>query len=89
MLLTANVLDFESESAPYTVYAPDDFFVLVDDSAPEHVRAAVLQEVAYWLSRGQEPHLPQNLRKAGCPVFAERVRTHLLAIETLPPLFNG
>lgn len=77
ILLTANVRDFRDDSAPYSVYAPDEFLVLVNNSVPQLVRRVIVSEVNYWLAKGKEPHLPQNLRSAGCPDFAEQVRTHL------------
>lgn len=77
ILLTCNVSDFPADAATYEVYHPDDFFLLVDDSSPRLVRRAVVDQIQYWLRRDREPHLPQQLRAAGCPKFAERVRRHL------------
>ncbi len=89
ILLTADTGDFDDDSAPYSVYSPDDFFTLVDDSSPGLVREATASEGRYWLGRGREPHLPQSLRVAACPVFAERVRCHLLALDRNSTLFGG
>ncbi|MFT4225599.1 MAG: PIN domain-containing protein [Micropruina sp.] len=89
ILLTADVGDFDHDAAPYSVYAPDDFFTLVDDSSPELLKEVAASEVRYWLARGREPHLPRSLRAAGCPVFAERVRCHLLALDHQSELFNA
>lgn len=37
--------DFDHDSAPYSVYSPDDFLTLVDDSSPELVVEATASEV--------------------------------------------
>lgn len=70
------------DDLPYEVYEPDDFFVLVDDSAPEVVSAATAEQLNYWFNRSGDVDLPLYLRKAGCPLFADRVRDHL---QRLPP----
>ena len=67
----------DPDHLPYEVYRPDDFFVLVDDSAPEVVTSATAMQVEYWFRRSGDVNLPQYLRKANCPTFADRVRTHL------------
>lgn len=87
ILLTTNQRDFVSDSVTYSVYSPDELFVLVDDSASHVVKAAVRSNVQYWMARRREPHLPQSLRDAGCPLFAERVRRHLLALSEDAALF--
>lgn len=60
------------DELPYEICRPDDFFVLVDDSAPEVVSAASAQQLDYWFKRCGEVNLPQVLRKSDCPLFAER-----------------
>jgi len=70
----------EAESL-YEVYEPDDFFVLVDDSAPDTVRAVVSKQQHYWLTRQGRANLPQALITAGCNCFADRVRSHLQDID--------
>ena len=67
---------------PYEVHTPDSFFLLVDDSAPTKVRAVTAAQLRYWLAKDGEADLPARLRNAGCPYFAERVRTHLQALKT-------
>jgi predicted nucleic acid-binding protein len=65
--------------APYEVHRCDEFFTLVDDSAPWAVRDVVRRQVAYWAGRPQAERrgLARALREAGCPTFAERVERHL------------
>lgn len=46
------------------------------------VRAVTAAQLRYWLGKDGEADLPARLRDAGCPDFAERVRTHLHALET-------
>ena len=70
----------ETESH-YEVYLPDDFFVLVDESAPNIVRAVVSKQQHYWLTRQGRANLPQSLVAAGCQHFADRVRSHLQDID--------
>lgn len=62
---------------PYEIYAPDDLFVLVDDSAPYAVHRVVTKQVQYWRSREGQADLPAALRNSGCPDFADRVLGHL------------
>ncbi|HEY5881768.1 MAG TPA: PIN domain-containing protein [Nakamurella sp.] len=78
---TSAASDAES---PYELYVPDDFFVLVDDSAPETVRAVVSTQQRYWLTRQGRAKLPQALISAGCRGFADRVRSHLQDIDAQP-----
>lgn len=74
----------EPDELPYEVYRPDDFFVLVDDSAPQVVRAVIARQVRYWSERGRDLDLCSSLRSSGCPEFARRVLRHLqdMALET-------
>jgi len=78
ILLTCNVSDFvwDEDTAPYDVLHPDAFLTLLDDSAPELIRAATLSMNQYWFSKTGSANLPARLKKAGCPEFAERVRRH-------------
>ncbi|MCG8916727.1 PIN domain-containing protein [Actinokineospora sp. PR83] len=64
------------DSMPYEVYRPDDFFVLVDDSAPHVVRQVTYDQTLYWVGRTGRADLASKLSDAGCPEFAERVRDH-------------
>ena len=67
---------WDEDTAPYDVLHPDAFLTLLDDSAPELIRAATLSMNQYWFSKTGSANLPARLKKAGCPEFAERVRRH-------------
>jgi predicted nucleic acid-binding protein len=79
VLVTCNIGDFEwdENTSPYEVMHPDDFLVLVDDSSPELVAVVAAKMCEYWVGRDGESDLPQRLRTAGCPRFADRVLAHL------------
>ena len=85
-LLTSNGGDFgDPNLLDYEIYTPDDFFVLVDNSAPYHVRQVTRDQVDYWQKRrdageGVKP-LHVALIDAGCSKFAERVQRHVLALS--------
>jgi hypothetical protein len=64
----------------YEVFRADEFFLLVDDSNPEAVRTVTQQQIAYWMAKKGEVNLPESLRCAGCPGFAERVRQRQLEV---------
>lgn len=85
ILLTCNVSDFADPSSqrplPYDVMDPDEFFVWVDDLAPLAVSTVTRQQRDYWFKRQGEVHLPDSLRRAGAPGFAERVRMHQLHLR--------
>lgn len=68
------------DELPYEVHTPDEFFLLVDDSAPRHVRAVTQKQKEHWKARPEAKTLPDALRDAGCHGFAERVCTHLADI---------
>jgi hypothetical protein len=69
------------DSLPYEIHHPDTFFVLADDSSPRTVQAVTLAQARYWYGKNGEVDLPARLRSAGCPQFADRVRSHLQAID--------
>ena len=82
ILLTSNERDFGNpDLLPYEIQNPDDFFCLVDDGAPDAVRAVALQQVKYWRSQSaagkSSKTLVDALIDAGCPRFAERVQSHV------------
>lgn len=79
ILLTCNDKDFP-QCDHYDVMTPDEFFVLVNESAPNAVREATVREGTYWGRRGGEVDLPGRLRAAGCDEFAARVLAHLREI---------
>lgn len=82
ILLTYNTPDFvwDGSNAHYDVMTPDDFFVLVDDSAPTMVRSVTCQQRDYWLSKTNEVDLRAQLCNASCPQSAKRVLRHLHAL---------
>lgn len=87
-LLTLNISHFPvSDTVPYEVYPPDDFFLLVDASAPFAVMRVTRQQNAYWEGRrsaGQSVKpLETALVAAGCPEFAARVNAHLRMLSGL------
>ncbi len=79
VLVTCNVDDFtwDEDTSPYEVMHPDEFLMLVDDSAPGLVAAVVDRMCGYWVDRRGDADLPASLRKADCPQFADRVLAHL------------
>jgi hypothetical protein len=86
MLLTFNASDFlpsgiDADELSYEVWHPDEFFVLIDDSAPHVVREVTARQVKYWFEQRGEADLCRHLRDAGVPKFADRVRRHLLALH--------
>lgn len=70
-----------ADQLPYEVYTPDDFFLLIDQSAPHVVKSVTSDQQAYWQARGGRCNLPRSLTEAGCPEFADRVRGHLRRLE--------
>lgn len=79
VLVTFDVGDFswDDNVSTYEVMHPDEFLVLVDDASPELVAAAAGRSCDYWIGRTGEADLPARLVLAGCPQFANRVRSHL------------
>jgi hypothetical protein len=61
------------------VLTADEFLLLVGDSAPELVAEVAVSMCRYWFKRSGDANLPKKLKDAGCRLFAERVRAHLLA----------
>lgn len=62
---------------PYEVITPDEFFLLIDDCAPDLVQAVIGEQIHHLTQRGRRVELPERLQGAGCPHFAERVLRHL------------
>ncbi|WP_205915403.1 PIN domain-containing protein, partial [Prescottella equi] len=84
LLLTNNVKHFrEIDDLPYEIYTADEFFELVDDSAPHVVRTVAANQLAYHLRKNSNSStsLPDMLKKADAPAFAERVRKHLQSMD--------
>ncbi|GMA33183.1 PIN domain-containing protein [Litorihabitans aurantiacus] len=76
----------DPDSLPYDVYDADAYLRLVHDSDPAAVRAVTVRQAAHWMSRSRGKEcdgvdLPQRLRDAGCPDFAEIVRRLLQGIQ--------
>jgi predicted nucleic acid-binding protein len=65
-----------TDALPYEIISADAFFVLVDDSSPEAVAAVTVSQWDYWRKKDPATDLPQRLRDAGCPEFAQRVWRH-------------
>lgn len=82
ILLTSNVRDFgDPDLLPYDLYTPDDFFGLVNGSAPFAIREVTRIQVSYWQSRRARGHAVKSVAEAlidaDCPGFAETVMKHL------------
>lgn len=67
------------EQLPYEVHTCDSFFVLVDDVAPAIVSDVAAEQHAYWTSKPDSTDIASALERAGCPIFADRVREHMSA----------
>jgi hypothetical protein len=81
IIMTANSADFDDDDAlTYEIYSADEFLQLIDDSNPQLVRQVMDEQLAYWVPRKGKA-LPEALRNAGAPTFAERVRTHLQSAD--------
>ena len=71
----------DQDDLPYEVYAPDDFFLLVDDSASGLVMRVTDRQRRYWSSKKKHRGLVGALQDAGCPKFADRVNGHLRTLS--------
>ena len=74
---------FSSDLTHYEVYSCDEFFVEVNKSAPRVVQEVIEIQAPYWAKRGGK-QLPDALREASCPEFAEIVlkRIRKMAVTT-------
>lgn len=78
ILLTSNGRDFgDPATLPYDIWTPDEFFVLVDDSAPAHVARVTADQHRYWSAKPSQRNLADALVAADCPRFAARVARHV------------
>lgn len=68
------------DDLPYEVHGADDFFQLIDDSAPQLVQRVMAEQLRYWVAR-QGKSLPEALRSAGAPLSAERIRQYLQVVD--------
>lgn len=69
---------------PYEVYAPDEFFVLVNDSAPDRVAEVTRDQTQYWVDKEGRARLADKLAAAGCTQFAEIVRSYQAQLSLSP-----
>lgn len=75
-------LEGASNELPYEIWSADEFFVLVDDSAPHLVELVTKKQVLHWNNdRGVPGRIVEKLIKSGCPQFAERVKAHLRSLS--------
>ncbi|GGK48664.1 PIN domain-containing protein [Nocardia camponoti] len=84
ILLTNNGKDFtQLGDVPYEIYTADEFFEHVDTAMPHVVREVVGEQLVYHLTRGGDRSvgLPDKLKSAQAPLFAERVRRHLQTLD--------
>lgn len=67
-----------SENVHYEIIRPDNFFVLVADSAPPKMLYPIIKEqIAYWSKKPEYSQLDEALRRARCPEFADIVHNLL------------
>lgn len=68
------------------MHSADSFLVMVDDYAPQIVRAVTQRQERYWDGHSGAKSLVQALQDAECPDFADRIREHLchLPVEDNP-----
>lgn len=87
ILLTSDrgFLDMSDDALPYSIYHPDDFFILIDDSLSAVAREVTQEQRRYYASRKQKADLHGRLKRAGCPRFADRVTAHLKAQSGVRP----
>ncbi len=79
-LLTSNrAEDFTASPANevYQIISPDDFFTLLANEHPDHLREIVKEQEAFWSARPKPAPLDLALERAGCTTFAGEVRRTL------------
>lgn len=88
ILLTADkglAYTADADSLPYSVYTPDEFFVLIDDSTPMSVQRVTENQRRYWADVAANGKTTKALAGAlidsGCPDFAVRVHGHLRTLS--------
>ena len=83
ILLTGDKGFAPSDDDPYEVYTCDEFFNLVDDSAPWMVQRTVHSVNQYWATQpaGRRKSIVRALEDADCLEFAGRVNQHLRALS--------
>jgi predicted nucleic acid-binding protein len=90
ILLTCDIALLNQPNADelrYEAFHPDDFFVLVNDSAPLNVREATMEQLRYYVEKQGERNsrLVDSLVGAQTPRFAEVVRSHLMDLAGALP----
>ncbi len=73
--------DIDPDELPYEVYKPDDFFMLIQKSAPNAIREVTSLQVQYWSQKKGAKSLAAALRDAGCPQFADVAEAHLRVLS--------
>ncbi|PLW02554.1 hypothetical protein AY498_06655 [Corynebacterium ulcerans] len=86
IIVTQDYKDFaglysNSDDCPYEVFTPDEFLLLVAESVPEAIDVVIEQQFSYYMQKSHSFNLAQKLISAGCPHFAEYVRTRLQALS--------
>ena len=73
--------DSIKDTLDYEIFSPDDFFVLLDDSAPWHTLEAARKQVEYRNKNQIKKGLCERLEDSQCPNFAARVKGHLATLS--------
>lgn len=76
ILLTQDA-GFASDETPYEAQSCNQLFCRIDDAAPAAVREVVAMQARHWAAKSGSRQLPDVLRAADCPAFADRVQSHL------------
>ncbi|GAA1136483.1 hypothetical protein GCM10009630_39380 [Kribbella jejuensis] len=69
------------DALPYEPLHPDEFFCIVEASAPSLMEKVIVKQMTYWFRRSGAADLPAALRAAGCKEFAERVRLRVVDMD--------
>lgn len=69
-----------TDELEYEVFAPDDFFILFDDSSPASTLAVLREQISYFNEKKQEPKILHHLRANQCPDFALRIQKHMASL---------
>lgn len=71
-----------ADEFPYEIWSADEFFVLVDDSAPHLVERVTELQVRHWNKAPESAgRIVEKLVNSGCPEFADRVVRHLRSLS--------
>lgn len=72
--------EIEPDLLPYEVHTADSFFMLVAANAPAAVDAVISRQLAHYSGKASSKKLDIALEDAGCLLFAECVRQHLVRL---------